>query len=275
MSTPALRPAPTAERWHGAPFVRQVTILTRRQLYAMVHDPGLVVFGLIQPCVLLFLFTQIFSNIIQTSVLPAGTSYLDFLMPAVLVNHVVQSSTQSGVGLVEDLDNGIVSRLRSLPIRPVSMLLARSLADLVRNVVQIVLLLLIALALMGYAPQGGLSGILVSCALTLFLCWSLSWIFLAIAASTRSAETMNSISVLAVLPLMFLSSGFVPLQALSPWLAAIAGVNPLTYVIEASRSLAIGSDPGDLVTIALFTCLVLAAVGIAGAVRGFRKPVLT
>lgn len=262
--------APT--RWRGSSPWTQITVLTGRSLHAFITDPGLVLVGLIQPILTLFVFTQIFSNVALAADLPPGTPYLDFLMPAVLVNHVVQTSSQTGVGLVEDLRNGIVARLRSLPIMPSSLLLARSTSDMARSALQVLLILVLAVTVLGYSPAGGLPGMILSALLTLAVGSALSWAFLAMGASLRRTEPMQNISVLVMVPLMFISSAFVPIDQLPSWLAFVARLNPLTYAVDASRAVALGLDGTYLVAPSLTISVLVAAVSAFTAVRGFRRP---
>jgi len=261
-----------AQRWDGSSVVTQIAVLTARSLRAFAGDPGLVLIGLIQPVMTLFVFTQIFTNFALAANLPAGTEYLDFLMPAVLVNHVVQTSSQTGIGLVEDLRNGIVARLRSMPIMPSSLLLARSTSDLIRSAIQVVLILVMAWGVLGYSPAGGFAGTVLSALLTLGVGSALSWAFLAMGATMRRTEPMQNISVLVMVPLMFISSAFVPIEELPDWLEFVARINPLTYAVDASRAVALGLDGTYLVAPSLFISLAVAVVSAFIAIRGFRKP---
>lgn len=260
-----------APRWRGTDFGTQVLVLTQRSLRTLVNDPRMIVFSILQPLIMLTLFSQIFASIANTPGFPQGVAYIDFLMPAILVNTAMQSALQAGVGLVTDMKNGVLARFRSLPIRPGSVLVARSLSDLVRSAAQLLLMLVFAVAVFGYAPAGGVLGTLAALALALAVGWGLGWIFLAIAAWLRNAELMQTVGFLAMFPLMFASSAYVPITGLPGWLQAIANVNPLTFAVDAARSLAL-AHPVTGVVGALVTSAVLAAVGWAVAVKGFKRP---
>ncbi|MFE2751194.1 ABC transporter permease [Actinosynnema sp. NPDC059335] len=260
-----------APRWRGTDFGTQVLVLTQRSLRTLVNDPRMIVFSILQPLIMLTLFSQIFAGIANTPGFPQGVAYIDFLMPAILVNTAMQSALQAGVGLVTDMKNGVLARFRSLPIRPGSVLVARSLSDLVRSAAQLLLMLVFAVAVFGYAPAGGVTGTVAALALALAVGWGLGWIFLAIAAWLRNAELMQTVGFLAMFPLMFASSAYVPITGLPGWLQAIANVNPLTFAVDAARSLAL-AQPVTGVVGALVTSAVLAAAGWAVAVQGFKRP---
>ncbi|MFC4562179.1 ABC transporter permease [Nocardiopsis mangrovi] len=266
------QPAPARRDWHGAGFATQIRVLTGRSLRAMVKDPQIIVFSLLQPLIMLVLFSQVFGQAMLGSVAEQGDSYIDYLMPAILVTTGIGAALQSGVGLITDMKNGVIARFRSLPIGLSSVLIARSLSDLVRTAAQLLILLLVATAVFGFDPAGGVGGVLAATLLALLVAWALTWVFLAIATWLRKEEVMQSVGFLAMFPLMFASSAFVPLDSLPAWLRVIAQINPLTYAVDASRNLSLDLPVGNGVILAVATSALLCLIGIATAVRGFRRP---
>lgn len=258
--------------WRGTNFFAQIGILTGRSLRAIGRDPRMIIFSLLQPLVMLVLFSQIFASIAHTPGFPTGVSYIDYLMPAILVNTALGSAVQSGVGLVTDMKNGVLARFRSLPIRLSSVLVARSLSDIVRTGVQLIIMLIFSTLLFGFTPPGGPLGVLAAWALGLVVGWGLGWIFIAAGAWLRNAEIMQMVGFLLMFPLMFASSAYVPVSGLPGWLQAVAHVNPMTYAVNASRNLALSIPVGMGVVWALATSAGLAIVGAVLAVRGFRRP---
>ncbi|MBA8823726.1 ABC-2 type transport system permease protein [Saccharopolyspora lacisalsi] len=258
--------------WHGAGVGTQVLVLTGRSLRAVLADPRIVIFSLLQPLIMLTLFSQVFGKALMGSISTAGGGYINYLMPAILVTSGIGAALQSGVGLITDMKNGVLARFRSLPIRMGAVLLGRSLADLVRTAVQLVVLLLAAVVLFGFSPAAGLVGTFGALLLALLVSWSLTWVFLAIASWVRKEEVMQSIGFLAMFPLMFASSAFVPLDALPTWLRVVATINPLTYAVDASRDLSLALPTGTGVISALATSALLLVIGAVFAIRGFRRP---
>ncbi|SFT47114.1 ABC-2 type transport system permease protein [Actinopolyspora lacussalsi subsp. righensis] len=268
--TGAQQSAPDRTNWHGAGVWTQIVVLTGRSLRAVLKDPRIVVFSLLQPLIMLTLFSQVFGKALMSSIQTG--SYINYLMPAILVTTGIGASLQSGVGLITDMKNGVLGRFRSLPIRMGSVLLARSLADLFRTAVQLVILLGAAAVLFGFSPKGGFLGTFSAWLLALLVSWSLTWVFLAIASWVRKEEVMQSVGFLAMFPLMFASSAFVPLDALPDWLSIVARINPLTYAVDASRDLSLAMPVGTGVLSAVGTSAVLLVVGAFFAVKGFRRP---
>jgi ABC-2 type transport system permease protein len=275
MTTAVANPAATGvtyPSWRGTNVATQIMVLTGRSLRAIIRDPRMIIFSLLQPLVMLLLFSQIFSSIAKTPGFPHGTSYIDFLMPAILVNTAMGAAVQSGVGLVNDMKNGVLARFRSLPIRLGSVLVARSLSDMVRTGVQLTIMLIFAALVFGFAPAGGLPGVAAAWALGLIVGWGLGWIFIAAGAWLRNAEIMQMVGFLLMFPLMFASSAYVPVGNLPGWLQAVAHVNPMTYAVNASRALSLDLPVGTGVVSALATSAGLAIVGATLAIRGFRRP---
>ncbi len=258
--------------WRGARLAVQIEVLAGRSLRAMVTDPRLIIFSLLQPLIMLTLFSQVFGKAMMGSVAAQGGSYINYLMPAILVTTGIGAAMQSGVGLISDMKNGVLARFRALPIHLSSVLVARSLADLTRTAIQLVVLLGAATVLFGFAPSGGLTGVLSALALALAVSWSLAWVFLALATWIRKEEVMQSFGFLAMFPLMFASSAFVPLAALPAWLRVVATINPLTYAVNASRNLSLALPVGSGVVSAIGASALLCTVGISLAIAGFRRP---
>ena len=265
--------APQRPQWRGASVPAQILVLSGRSLKALIQDKRIVVFSLLQPLIMLTLFSQVFGKAMAGSIPGAGGSYINYLFPAILVTTGIGSAMQSGVGLITDMKNGVLARFRSLPIRLGSVLLARSLADVARLAVQLVVLLVAAVVIFGFSPAGGVFGALSALVLALFVSCSLSWVFLGIAAWARKEEVMQSIGFMATFPLMFASSAFVPLEALPNWLRVVGTINPLTYAVNASRDLCLALPVGSGVVSALGTGTLLLLVGATAAIKGFQRPI--
>ncbi|MER6168073.1 ABC transporter permease [Streptomyces violaceorubidus] len=263
---------PTGVGWRGAGAMTQLGILTARQIQSMYGDRRLALFSLVQPIIMLLLLSEVFGTMADPSDFPHGVRYIDYVVPALLVTTGIGSAQGAGVGLVRDMDNGMVARFRVLPTRLPLVLAARSLADLVRVTTELAVLLVVACVMLDFRPAGGVLGTAAALLLTLVVIWALIWGFIAFAAWLRSVELMSSIAVLVMFPLMFASSAFVPLNVLPEWLRMVARLNPITYAVDGSRKLALGWDPGWSVPGALATSAVLLVVAVCVAVRTFRRP---
>jgi ABC-2 type transport system permease protein len=262
--------AATRARPAGSGVLIQMLVLTGRALRRL-RNPRLITLSLLQPLIMLVLFSQVFRGIAGSSGFPSGVSYIDYLLPAILVTTGSQTAIWSGAGLATDLRNGALARFRTLPISMTSLLVARSLFDLVRNTIQLIALILAAV-LLGYSPAGGILGTTVALLIGLAVGAGLSWVFIALASWVRNVELMQMIGFMVIFPLVFASSAFVPITGLPSWLRVIAALNPLTYAVNASRGWAL-ADPAFGATIsALLTSAVLIVGSAVIASRSVRKP---
>ncbi|SFL35825.1 ABC transporter permease [Streptomyces pini] len=270
---PAGLPAqPHGPRREPAGKAAQLWVLTVRQIRLVYADSRVVLFSVAQPVVMLLLISQVFGSLADRSILPRGVSYIEFLLPALLVTTGIGTSQSAGVGLVRDMEGGMVRRFRVLPLSLPLVLVARSVADLTRSGMQLLVLVVGGHLLFGYRAGGGVGGLVAALLLSTLVIWALIWIFIALAAWLRKVEVLSSIGFFVNFPLMFASSAFVPVEVLPGWLAAVATVNPVSHAVEASRDLALGGQAGSEVPAALCAGLGLMLVMMLLAFRAFRRP---
>lgn len=265
------RRAADRAQWSGSTVPMQVWVLTTRSLRAAFGNYRLVFFGLLQPVVLLLLFSQVFAGVTALPGMGSYAGYVNYLMPATLVNIAMITAMGAGAGLVAETYTGVIGRLRTLPISPVSVLVARTVADTARLAVQLATIVVAAVLFLGFDPDGGVLGLAAAVLLTLVVGWGLSWVFVAIATWQRNIEVMQAVSFIAMYPLMFSSSAYMPLENMPPWVRAVATANPLTYAIDATRALALGRSPGWALPWAVLLAAVAALGGAAVAARNFRR----
>jgi ABC transporter DrrB family efflux protein len=249
---PSPRPAPrqglglprlTARELRAA--VSDGAIVTGRNLRHFVRQPQLLVFSTIQPIMFVLLFAYVFGGAIEGS-LPAGVDYIDFLLPGIFVQSVAFRATQTAVGLSQDLERGVVDRFRSMPMARSAVLVGRTLADLVRNVAIIALMIVVGY-LIGFRFQAGVLDAIAAIAVVSAFGLALSWIFAFVALTVRGAEAAQAAGFVVIFPIVFASSIFVPVASMPDWLQAFAEVSPVTLAANTARSYALqGGVPGSL-----------------------------
>ena len=240
---PVLRlrlPSPQAVR----SAVTDTAVVTGRNLRHYIRQPDLLVFSTIQPVLFVLLFVYVFGGAIGRS-LPHGITYVDFLLPGIFVQSVTFGASQTAVGLKEDLTRGVVDRFRSMPMARSAVLAGRTVADLVRNILIIVLMIAVGYAV-GFRFLGGVAGAVGCIAVVAAFGLALSWIFAFVALTVRGAETAQTAGFVVIFPLVFASSVFVPVATFPPWLQAFATINPVTVTANAARSLALFGTPASL-----------------------------
>jgi len=225
--------------------VTDTAVVTMRNLRHFWRQPDLLIFSTIQPVMFVLLFVYVFSGAIGKA-LPAGISYVDYLLPGIFVQSVTFRASQTAVGLSEDLRRGVIDRFRSMPMARSAVLVGRTSADLVRNVLIIGLMIIVGY-LVGFRFQAGVIPALGCVALIAAWGIALSWIFAFVSLVVRGAESAQTAGFVLLFPLVFASSVFVPVSTLPSWLQPIAKASPVTLTADAARTLALtGGVPHSL-----------------------------
>jgi ABC transporter DrrB family efflux protein len=220
-------------------------VVTMRNLRHFWRQPDLLIFSTIQPVMFVLLFVYVFSGAIGKA-LPPGVSYVDYLLPGIFVQSVTFRASQTAVGLSEDLRLGVIDRFRSMPMARSAVLVGRTTADLVRNVLIIGLMIIVGY-LVGFSFQAGVISALGCVAIIAAWGIALSWIFAFVSLVVRGAESAQTAGFVILFPLVFASSVFVPVSTLPGWLQTIAKVSPVTLVADAARTFAsTGGIPDSL-----------------------------
>jgi ABC-2 type transport system permease protein len=242
-------------------------VITKYNLIAVPRVPEMLVFLTIQPILFVVLFRYVFGGAIDTPGLP----YQDFLMPGVIVQTVVFGGITTGVGLADDMQKGVMDRLRSLPMARFAVLAGRTIADIGRNIFLIVLMTVVGL-IVGFsfhdttAPE-----ILAGVALMLLFGFAFSWIAALIGLSVPNAEVAQSAGFIWLFPLTFASSAFVPVDSMPDWLQAFAEVNPVTLTVNAVRELWLGVPSGNDILWSLLWSVGLVAIFAPLATIRYRR----
>ncbi|HEX4626112.1 MAG TPA: ABC transporter permease [Solirubrobacteraceae bacterium] len=208
-------------------------IVTGRNLRHFWRQPQLLIFSTVQPIMFVLLFAYVFGGAIKGS-LPAGVSYIDFLLPGIFVQSVAFRATQTAVGLSQDLERGVVDRFRSMPMARSAVLVGRTIADLVRNIAIIGLMIVVGY-IIGFRFTGGFAGAVAAIIVVALFGLALSWIFAYVALTVKGAEAAQAAGFVVIFPLVFASSVFVPTSSMPDWLQAFAKVSPVTLTANTAR----------------------------------------
>lgn len=252
--------------------IKEATIIFGRNMRKTVRIPLLLFFSLFQPLLWLLLFTQIFKRLGESPDFQSQgyDSYLMFFAPSILVMTVLTSAFQSGMGMVTDLDSGMLDKFLISPIRRSSVLFGKVMADGSRMFMQGLLIIVVALAI-GARIETGVVGAIVM--LVLAALFGLAWAGLSniVALRTRNPEMTMMIGILLTFPLLFLSTAMMPAGLLPSWLDTVGDFNPVSYVIDTARIfMNFGYDWGQVAK-TLGVIAVVGAFTMTGATRAFRK----
>jgi ABC-2 type transport system permease protein/oleandomycin transport system permease protein len=242
-------------------------VMAARQLRKILRRPMYVGYLFVQPIIFVLLFRYVFGSAINSG----RVSYVDFLMPGIIVMTAVFGALTTGLGLTEDLAAGVVDRFRSLPIARSAVLIGRTAADLVTNAATLVVMLLLGIAV-GFRPSQPLDQIVLALALVLAFAYVFSWISAFVGISVRNPEVAQSIGFIWVFPLVFASSAFVPTAGMPGVVRAFADINPVTLVVNAVRALTIGHGSALAPTLGALAWLAgLLLIFVPLSVRAFRR----
>ncbi|HKV84357.1 MAG TPA: ABC transporter permease [Ktedonobacterales bacterium] len=209
-------------------------VLAKRRLIQIPRIPDELIFATVQPIMFVVLFRYVFGG----SITGTGPNYANYLMAGIFVQTVVFGSTTTGIGLAQDLERGLIDRFRSLPMAKSAVLTGRTIADLVRNVFVVIVMLAVGL-LVGFRPSGNPLKWFVAFLLLLLISFAFSWISATIGLISRSVEAAQSAGFIWLFPLTFASSAFVSTDKLPTWLRGFAERQPITIVVNAVRELSL------------------------------------
>lgn len=246
-------------------LVTDTLVISERNLGRLRTAPDLLIAFTVQPVMFVLLFAFVFGGAIQTP----GYDYIDFLIPGIIVQNIAFGGFVTALGLNEDVSKGLIDRFRTLPMARAAVLAGRTLADVATNLLSLLILLATAL-IIGFSFDAGVGEIIAGIGLLMLFGYAFSWVFALLGLMVSSPESANSLGFLAVFPLTFISSAFVPVESMPGGLAWFAEINPFTIVVDAMRALWLDAPAGDAVWGAVVWSLVILAVFAPLAVRRYR-----
>jgi ABC-2 type transport system permease protein/oleandomycin transport system permease protein len=234
-------------------------------LLRFVRIPQLLFLGTVQPVLFVLMLNAVFGGLVSRA---SGGAYIQYLLPGVVVMSVMFGVSVTSAGVAEDLQAGVIDRFRSLPMSRSAVLVGRTVADLVRTAIGIVLVAIIGL-LMGYQLHGIASAI-GALALVLFFAFAVSWLFAFVGMVVKQPEVAQLAGFLPVLPLVFLSGAWIPIETMSGGLQAFARNQPINVLVEAVRALGNGGPAFHWVWQSLAWSAGILLISIPLCIRQYR-----
>lgn len=242
-------------------FIDSLIMIKRSSRHIVRHvDQLLGTF--FQPIMFLALFATVFGGAIKG--LPEGVNYLSFLMGGIIVQTVAFGSTTTAVAVTNDLAKGIVDRFRSLPMSNLAVLNGHVVSDVFRNAISTIVMIVTGLAL-GFRSSAGVMEWVQIAGLLLLFTLAFSWMAAIVGVIAKSIEAVQWLSFIFIFPLTFASSAFVPVEGMTGAVGAFARNQPITHLIDAIRSLMLGTpmDNHGWLAIAWFVGILLVSMPIA------------
>jgi ABC transporter DrrB family efflux protein len=257
----------------GAGLARSTATVTRRALLRYVRTPQLIVLATVQMSLFFLIYRYMFGGAIHI----AGMSYVDYLVPGFIATGVLFMGIGTATAMAEDLEQGFVDRLRSLPIPRSSVLIARAAADTAILAWSTAFTAAVAFAV-GFTLHGSTLEGLAAFGLVVLFGFAFEWVFITMGLFAGSAQAAQGMGMI-VFPFAFVSSAYVPVSSMPSWLRVFAEHQPLTYMVDAVRALTLGPHSQALlghpssyfVSRSLMWTLAIIAVALPIAVVKYRR----
>jgi ABC-2 type transport system permease protein/oleandomycin transport system permease protein len=249
--------------------ISDTLVLAKRNFLRIPRAPDLLLAFTVQPLMFVLLFAYVFGGAISTP----GHSYIDFLIPGILVQTMSFGGFVTALGIAEDLKKGLIDRFRSLPMSRAAVLAGRTLADIATNVIQITVMLAVGL-IIGFGFSTSIPEIVLGLLILLLFGYAFSWVFAFIGLTSSSPEAAQSLGFIVIFPLTFVSSAFVPPETMPAALQWFAEWNPFSIVVNAIRALFIGDPAGNAVWGAVLWSLGIAFFFAVLAVWKYKRAVV-
>jgi ABC-2 type transport system permease protein len=257
----------------GAGLAKSTVTVTRRALLRYVRTPQLIVLATVQMSLFFLIYRYMFGGAIHI----AGMSYVDYLVPGFIATGVLFMGIGTATAMAEDLEQGFVDRLRSLPIPRSSVLIARATADTTILAWSTAFTAAVAFAV-GFRLHGSAVDGLAAFGLVVLFGFAFEWVFVTLGLFAGNAQAAQGMGMI-VFPFAFISSAYVPVSSMPSWLQVFAEHQPLTYMVDAVRALTLGPQAQSLlghpssyyVTRSLLWALAIVVVSLPIAVWKYRR----
>jgi ABC-2 type transport system permease protein len=226
-----------------AQFISDVWVLTKRSIARIRREPETLSEVTIQPVLFVLMFAYVFGGAIG---LPGGGSYHEYLIGGMLGMGLAQTAPGTAVAVVSDMSTGLIDRFRSLPMSRAAVLTARTIADLLTQVLGAAVVACVGLAI-GWRVHTSAIDVIEAFALALLFGYAFTWAGVCLGMVLRSPEAAQQTGFVIFLPLTFISSAFVPIQGMPGWLQPVAEWNPMSSLAAACRQLFGNPNPAALV----------------------------
>ena len=260
--TPVVRIHQSGWRW----TLSDTWELIKRNLRHIVRTPELLLDVTVQPIMFVVLFRYVFGGAINVE----GGSYINYLMAGIFVQTITFSMMATGILLANDLQKGLIDRFRSLPMNSSAILASRTLTDLLRAMLAVVIMLVVGLVV-GFRPEGSVLNWIAAVGLMLLFGFAMAWIGVLVGMLVRTPEAAQGAMFILVMPLTFASSAFVPTDSMPTALKEFAENQPLTLVINTVRAWLMGQPAGSDAWGALLWSLGILIVFFPIALFVYRK----
>ena len=225
-------------------FLRDTWYLFLRLIQATLRMPVFVIISIVQPVLWVLLFGQLFSKVTTIQGFESS-SYVQFLAPGISIMTALFGAAYSGMGILGDIDRGVLDRMLATPVSRGAMIAGRILHSSAQVIVQASIILLVSF-LLGARAHGGVGGILAVLFAASLLGAAFASFSNALALLARRQELVIAVMNFTILPMMFLSSMIMSRNVMPRWIGGVSRFNPLNWAVTAARDGFEGKAPGEM-----------------------------
>ncbi len=247
--------------------VSDTMTITRRNLLVWMRVPAYIVFTVIQPVMFVLMFRYVFGGAIKV---PGGGSYVNFLMPGIIGQTAAFATFGTAIALAQELKKGVIDRLRSMPMARSAVLAGRLMADTIRMTITILIVVGVGYAV-GFRFENGVVPAILMVVLAIVFGLAICCISAFTGLAIGDEESVQAFGLIWLFPVTFLSSAFVPISTMPGWLQAFANNQPVTWVIDEMRALALGGPLYSNAWKSLVSLAVIFVVFAPLAVRAYKR----
>lgn len=241
-------------------------VMTKRSIMHIIRSLDQVMSLVMFPIMFMLLNRYVLGGAIDTG----NVTYVNYLFAGIFVQTLAFGANYTTINLAVDLKEGIVDRFRSLPMASSSLIVGHIISDLVRNVISGAVIIAVGFAV-GFRPNASLKNWLAVIGLGLLFSLAISWLSAIMGIMVKSLEAAQWMGFVIIFPLTFISSAFVPTDTMPSVLQAFAENQPLTQVINAIRSLLVGTPMNNAALLSVIWCVGIIAVSGPLAVWMFKN----
>jgi ABC-2 type transport system permease protein len=250
--------------------VAQSFYMTRRHARQLIRQPWFLMVTLIQPIIWLLLFGSLFRSVTEIPGFSASGTYLDYLVPGIIVMTALMASGWSGMGVIEDIERGLLDRFLAGPTHRSSLIVGRIGYEALALTIQGAIMGALAW-LLGATFASGPLGFAVLLGIAVLVAFAFASLSCAMALALRNRESVIGVNTMLTLPLTFLSAAFIPLALAPDWIETVATANPVNWAIVAGREALVADPDWTLILPRLAGLAVVALLSLALATRAFRS----
>ncbi len=250
-------------------MVRSMFLLMMRHLKVNIRQPVWVFFNLVQPLVWILLFSQLFGGLTDIPGFPVK-NYIQYLTPGIIIMTCLFSAGYSGIGILQDMEKKLIDKLIVASVSPVSVVLARAVANCILVFFQVTVLMSIAY-LLGFRVQFSVITVLLIYVIVFFTALLIGTLSNFMAIVSRRQEALVFMANFITLPLMFLSTAMMPKDYSPHWIQQVTRFNPINFAVETIRNLAQRQISIGQIGITLFVFTFLSAIFVLFSCTRLRK----